>query len=59
MMFRIVPTYILDEINAKLDVEIAKHPDAEKDRDALRAQLVDYVDQHGVVPDFTLGKAGA
>jgi len=54
----IVPNYIANEINAKLDAEIAKHPDAAKDRDALFSQLLAYVDQHGIVPDFSLAKQG-
>ena len=55
-MLVIIPDYIDDEITAKLDAEIAKHPDAEKDRRELRAQIVAFVDQHGYVPDFTLAK---
>lgn len=53
-MLCIVPTYILDAVNEKLDAAIAACPDAEKDRDELRAQLLGYFDEHGVVPDFTL-----
>lgn len=53
-MFVIVPDYIYDEITAKLDAAIAEHPDAEKDRDVLRSQLVAFVDEHGYVPEFTL-----
>ncbi len=52
----VVPNYIYDEINERLDVEIAKHPDAEKDRDELRSQLIAYVDEHGHVPDFSLSR---
>jgi hypothetical protein len=50
----IVPNDIRDAINAKLDAAILAVPDAAKDRDALYEQLLDYFDQHGVVPDFTL-----
>lgn len=53
-MFAIVPTYILDKVNAKLDAAIAEHPDAEKDRDELRSQILGYVNEHGVVPEFSL-----
>jgi hypothetical protein len=55
MMFRIVPTYIADAINAKLDAAFAQCPDAAKDREILYGQLLDYFDEHGVVPDFKLG----
>ena len=54
VMFVVVPDYIFDEINAKLDAAIKNHPDAEADRDTLRSQLIDFVDIHGYVPDFDL-----
>lgn len=50
----IVPNYLRDEINARLDAEIVKHPNAAKDRGALYSQLLAYVDEHGVIPDFSL-----
>jgi hypothetical protein len=53
-MFVIVPNYIADAINAKLDAALAECPDAAKDRDALYEQLLGYVNEHGVVPDFSL-----
>ena len=52
----IVPNYIADAINAKLDTAIANVPDAAKDREHLYSQLIAYFDEHGTVPDFTLGK---
>jgi len=54
MITVIVPNYIAAEINAKLDAEIEKHPGAAKDRDELYSQLLAYVNEHGVVPDFSL-----
>lgn len=54
MMFYIVPNYIGDEIDRKLDAEIASHPDAAKDRAVLRGQLIDYFAKHGTIPDFSL-----
>lgn len=51
-----IPTYVLDEINAKLDKAIADCPDAEKERDILRRQLVGFVNEHGYVPEFSLAK---
>ena len=52
----IVPGYIADAINAALDKAIAACPDAEKDREHLYSQLVGYFDEHGRIPDFTVGK---
>lgn len=53
-MLVIVPNYIVDEINAKLDAAFAECPEAAKDREALYEQLLGYVNDHGVVPDFSL-----
>ena len=55
----VVPNYIADEINAKLDAVISGCPDAAKDRDHLYHQLLGYFYEHGVVPDFTLSKSDA
>ena len=55
-MFVILPDYIADEIDKKLNAAITACPDAEKDRAYLRSELIRYVDEHGTVPDFTLGK---
>jgi hypothetical protein len=52
----IVPNDLRDTINAKLDAAFLKCPDAEKDRDVLYQQLLDYFDDMGVIPDFELGK---
>jgi len=52
----IVPNSLRDAINAKLDAALASCPDAVKDRDALYSQLLDYFDEHGEVPDFTLDR---
>jgi hypothetical protein len=50
-----VPTYLLDEIDTALDEEMP--PEAtDEDRDALRRELLAYVAEHGVVPDFTVEK---
>jgi hypothetical protein len=56
MMFYVVPNYIGDEIDRKLDDEIAKHPAAAADRELFRSQLIEYVAEHGVVPDFSLNR---
>ena len=56
-MFYAVPNYIIEEIDRKLDEAIAQVPEAECDREALRSQLLDYVNEHGNVPEFSLAKA--
>lgn len=52
--FRVVPTYILEQIDKLLDEQIALVPEAEADREHLKDQLLDHVDQYGVVPDFKI-----
>ena len=56
MTLVIIPDYIYDEITKKLDAAILEHPEAEKDRAELRAQLVSYLDEYGIIPDFSLVK---
>lgn len=52
----IIHNCLRDEINQRLDAEIAKVPDAAKDREALYSQLLGYFNEHGVIPDFSLEK---
>jgi hypothetical protein len=53
----IVPNYVSDAINAKLDAAFVKVvPQAAKDRDELYQQLLTHFDEHGVVPNFELQK---
>lgn len=59
MSLYIIPNYLADEINAKLDAEIEKVPGAAKDRDDLYSQLLAYVNEHGVIPDFSLAPIAA
>lgn len=56
-MMLIVPNYVRDAINAKLDAAIAEVPDAAKDRDHLYQMLLSHFNEHGDVPEFTLTKA--
>jgi hypothetical protein len=56
MSMVIVPNYLAAELNRLLDAEIEKHPAAEKDREVLYSQLLAYVDEHGVIPDFSLAR---
>lgn len=53
-MFVIVPNSLSAEIYRRLDEEIAKAPDAAKDRETLYGQLLAYFNEHGVIPDFSL-----
>lgn len=53
-MLIILPDYIANRIDTALDAEIAKHPDAAKDRDVLRQQLINHFAETGTVPEFTL-----
>ena len=55
-MFAIIPDYVSDEIDRRLEAALAETPAAEKDRQQLRAQLVSYFVDHGMVPDFSLEK---
>lgn len=50
----IVPDTLDASIKAKLDAEIAKWPDAEKDREILHKQLITFFSVHGYLPEFTL-----
>lgn len=52
--FVIVPDTLHDRVTAALDAEIAKWPDAEKDRDVLHQQIITFFHQHGYVPEFSL-----
>jgi hypothetical protein len=50
----IVPNSLNAAINEKLDAAIAGCPGAEKDREILYGQLLDYFNEYGVIPDFTI-----
>lgn len=52
----IIPNALSDAINAKLDIAIAEHPDAEVDRQFLYESLVSLFDENGYIPDFHLSK---
>lgn len=56
MMLVIVPECLRRDLEARLDEQIALCPDAAKDRDALYSQLLSYVNEHGVIPDFSLAR---
>jgi len=54
MSFVIVPNALRDAIYAKVDAAIAGAPDAAPDRDYFYGVLLDYFNEHGVIPDFEL-----
>jgi hypothetical protein len=53
-MFLIVPDYIDEAINTKLDEAIHACPGAARDREILYSQLVNYFNEHGEIPDFSI-----
>jgi hypothetical protein len=53
-MLVIVPNCLRRELESRLDEQIALHPGAAKDREHLYSQLLEYVNEYGVVPDFSL-----
>jgi hypothetical protein len=55
-MFLIVPDSLRHAIDAKLDAALKEVPDAARDRDHLFRQLLLFFDEHGYLPEFTLGK---
>jgi len=55
-MLRIVPNILRDRIDALLDAAYEIYPDAAIDREIHYQRLLDYFDEHGVIPDFQLAK---
>lgn len=55
-MLLAIPNWILKEIDNKLDAQIALHPNAANSRDVLKYQLINYANEHGVVPEFSLAR---
>ncbi len=55
-MFVIVPEALSAAINAKLDAEIAKCPDAANDREHLYMQVLAHFNDYGRMPEFTLAR---
>ena len=54
-MFLIVPDSLREAIDAKLDAALALVPDAAMDREHLYHELLAFFDEHGYLPDFTIG----
>lgn len=55
-MIVIVPNVLADAINKRLDIALNECPDAKPDREALYGQLLSFFNEHGYIPNFTLGK---
>lgn len=56
-MFVVVPDDLYDAIQAKLDDAFKDCPGATKDRDFLYHELLNYYNEHGIIPDFSLVKS--
>jgi hypothetical protein len=54
--FIVVPDALYNAIHKRLDEEFQKFPDAEKDRDHLYHQILEFFSEHGFLPEFTLEK---
>lgn len=52
----LVPNYVSDAINHRLDTAIAETAEAANDREYLFNCLLDYFDEHGTLPEFSLQK---
>ena len=52
----IVPNVLADAINKRLDDAFLLCPEAVKDRDHLYHQLLEYFDEHGIIPEFEIKK---
>lgn len=54
----IVPEALGNSLDKVLDAEIAKWPDAAKDRELLRGQLLSFFSKFGYLPEFSLEPRG-
>lgn len=54
MSFYVVPNELSDLIYARIDAELEKVPEAAADREHFYAQILDYFNEHGVIPEFGL-----
>ena len=59
MKIVIVPNDLRDAINAHLDAAIAKAPEAEIDREYFYSVLLNFFDENGYLPEFSLEKREA
>ena len=56
MTLIILPNYISDEIDRRIDAAIAETPDAAADRELFRESLIAHFAETGQVAEFTLVK---
>lgn len=56
MTIAIVPSVLRDAINAALDDALNECPEAERDRYHLFQILLEYFDEHGRLPEFSIRK---
>jgi hypothetical protein len=52
--FVVVPETLHENITKALDAQIAKWPDAEKDREILHSHITSFFHKYGYIPEFTL-----
>ena len=57
-MIAIIPNSLRDAINVKLDAAFQECPEAERERDSLYRELLEYFDEHGEIPDFRITRKG-
>lgn len=55
----IVPNYVRDAINVAIDAALKHAPNAAPDRDIFYQTLLNYFDEHGEIPEFSLVKRGS
>ena len=56
-MFLLVPNYVADAINCKLDAVLATAPpEAAKSREAFYQELLNHYNETGTIPDFEITK---
>lgn len=55
-MFVIVPNHISEEINRLLDNAFLEYPEATKEREAFYHQILEFYDNNGCLPEFTIQK---
>lgn len=52
-MFVIVPNYVSDAINAKIDAFLAEYPEATHAREEMYDAMLEAYNVHGVIADIT------
>lgn len=55
MTLVIVPNALADQINSAIDAALHGRPCEEWEREDIFSRLLSYFNDHGRIPDFTLG----